>query len=298
MKLSDILIIAQGKVIKDAEFDKINFCTANVDYTFLSFMENPKFLTKMSNKVTSVICTEELVKRLPDTVTGIFVSENPKYAFYQIHNYLSKMGKQTATTIDSTAQISARASISNYNVSIGAHTVIEDNVVIYPNVSIGDNVCIHANTILGGRSFDFAKSTNGEVIGWNDSGRVVIEDNVEICSSTHIAQGCLDDDITLLKKNSRIDALVYIGHGVHVGQRTFIAGGTIVGGNCRIGDDVWIGLNATVSNRMVIGNNARVSLGAVVTKNVANSEIVSGNFAIEHSRFLENLKNSLTEEMK
>ena len=62
-----------------------------------------------------------------------------------------------------------------------------------------------------------------------------------------------------------------------------------------IGDNVWIGVGAIVSNRVSVGTNARVSIGAVATKNVPDEMTVSGNFAIEHHRFLENLKKSIQE---
>ena len=62
-----------------------------------------------------------------------------------------------------------------------------------------------------------------------------------------------------------------------------------------LGDNVWIGVGAIVSNRVSVGSGARVSIGAVATKNVPDGVTVSGNFAIEHHRFLENLKKSIQE---
>ena len=62
-----------------------------------------------------------------------------------------------------------------------------------------------------------------------------------------------------------------------------------------VGDDVWIGVNATVSNRIKIGKGARVSLGSVVTKDVPAGQTVTGNFAIDHARFMKNLKASVWE---
>lgn len=50
-----------------------------------------------------------------------------------------------------------------------------------------------------------------------------------------------------------------------------------------------------VSIRITIDDCAWVSLGPVVTKNVPAGEIVTGNFAILHQKFMRNLKASLTE---
>jgi len=92
------------------------------------------------------------------------------------------------------------------------------------------------------------------------------------------------------------DVMVYVGHNSQIGRKTFLAAGAKIPGNVWIGEDVWIGVNATISNRIRIGDGARVSLGSVVTKDVPAGATVSGNFAIDHQRFLKNLKASLRED--
>ena len=293
MKLSEVVKDLKGELVRDGDFSDINFCTASPDYSFLTFMEKPKFIDKMDKNVSCVICTADMKEKIPNSVDGLFISTNPKYDFYCIHNRLTSLMKKEITIIDESAVIDERAVIAPFNVKIGKHVVIEANVVINENVYIDDNVIIHSNSVIGGRSFDFAKSINGEMVGWTDAGCVVIKSGVEICSSAHIAQACLSEDITILDENCKIDAFVHLGHGAHIGKRTLIAAGAIIGGNSIVGDDSWVGINATVSNRMVIGNNTRVSLGSVVTKNVGDNTTVTGNFAIDHTRFLNNLKRSI-----
>ena len=92
---------------------------------------------------------------------------------------------------------------------------------------------------------------------------------------------------------SKLDAMVHIGHGTVIGKRVLFPAAATISGNCVIGDDTWIGVNATVSNRIEIGDHARVSLGSVVTKNVLAGQTVTGNFAIDHARFMQNLKASI-----
>ncbi len=293
MKLSEVVQGIDGKLIRDAEFEALNFCTASPSYKFLSFMEKAKFIDRMNENVSCVICTPEMQNQLPDMIAGVFLSMNPKYDFYCIHNKLSALNEKKDTFIDDSAIISDRAVIADKNVKIGRNVVIEANVVINENVTIEDNVIIHSNSVIGGRSFDFAKSSDGKMVGWIDAGNVLIRTGVEICSSAHIAQACLSEDVTLLDENCKIDSFVHLGHGAHIGKRSLIAAGAIIGGNSVVGDDSWVGINATVSNRVIVGNNARLSLGSVATKNVDDNATVTGNFAIEHHRFLENLKRSI-----
>ncbi len=64
----------------------------------------------------------------------------------------------------------------------------------------------------------------------------------------------------------------------------------MVAGSAKIGDDVWIGPSASVSSGVEIGDGASITLGSVVTKNVAPGQRVTGNFAIDHDKFIAFLK--------
>lgn len=46
MLLSKLVEGIDGKLIADGEFETMNYCTADVEKCFLTFMENPKFLEK------------------------------------------------------------------------------------------------------------------------------------------------------------------------------------------------------------------------------------------------------------
>ncbi len=69
-----------------------------------------------------------------------------------------------------------------------------------------------------------------------------------------------------------------------------IVAGSAIGGRTIVGDDVWIGINSTISNGLTIGDNCRISLGSVVTQSVAAGKTVTGNFAIDHKKFIEFIK--------
>lgn len=72
-----------------------------------------------------------------------------------------------------------------------------------------------------------------------------------------------------------------------------IAAGATFGGRTVLGDGVWIGVGATVINGITVGEKARVNIGSVATRSVPDGGSVTGNFAIEHEKFIENLKKSL-----
>ena len=167
--------------------------------------------------------------------------------------------------------------------------------VIHENTVIQDDVRICSGTVVAGQSFTAVQTEEGARFLVRDRGGVLLEEGVEICSNCHIARGTLQNDMTILGAYTKLDAMVHIGHGTVIGKNTLIPAGATISGNCVIGDYVWIGVNATVSNRIQIGDRARISLGAVVTKDVPEEATVSGNFAINHQRFIQNLKASITD---
>ncbi len=297
MLLSDVTKGIEGRLLKEGTFQTLEYCTGSLEVPFLTFMGNPKFVDKMSPFASCVLCTEKLADRLPPSVKGVFITEFPKESFHKIHNGLSKDDAYrlptTPNKIGEGCVISKRASIAANSVEIGDRVIIEDNVTIYDHVTIGNDCVIRSGAVIGGKAFTFAGTNDNRILGMEDLGRVVIGDRVEVFSLTHIAKGILPTDTTDIKDDAKIDALVQIGHGSVIGERTLIAEGAVIAGNVHIGADAWIGVNATVSNRIRIGDHARVSLGSVVTKDVAEGQTVTGNFAIEHSQFLQHLKDMI-----
>jgi len=292
MKLSEVVGIVEGQLVSDGEFETLNYCTAEIEESFLSFIEKEKFIPKMNQNITCILCTKELVEKLPSHIKGIYVVEEPKFCFHKIYEVieLPSNRKSFKTIIGENCRISPNASIPENNVLIGDNVIIEDFVKVYENVTIKDNCILRAHTTIGGRSFSPARSKSGEVCALVDRGQVVLEKGVEILSQTHVAQGIWPTDVTYIGENSRIDVQTHIGHDATIGKAVFIAAGSIIGGSSQLGDNVWIGINAAVSNRVKVGDGARVSLGSVVTKDVESGKTVTGNFAIDHSLFIEQLK--------
>ena len=64
-------------------------------------------------------------------------------------------------------------------------------------------------------------------------GGVRIGDDVEIGANTCIDRGALDD--TVIEDGVKLDNLIQIGHNVHVGKHTAMAGCVGVAGSARIG---------------------------------------------------------------
>lgn len=298
MKLSEVLEQAGlcCDIESDGEFLVLEQCTNIRSPQALTFLENPKYASALEHPdISCVICTPEAREMVPPHIRGVAVSDEPKVAFFKIHNMLVAQAEKTPTVIDPTAKISPLAYVAPFNVVIGKNVEIEPFVVINENTKIEEDVRVCAHSVISAQSYTCISVKDGTSFLASDGGWTVLEKGVVVSNSSNIECGTLKNDVTRIGAYSKLDINVTVGHGTIMGRRTNAAGATLISGNCVIGEEVWLGVNSTISNRIVIGDRARVSLGAVVTKDVPPGVTVSGNFAIEHKRFLRNLKESVKE---
>lgn len=179
--------------------------------------------------------------------------------------------------------------IAKENVIIGDNVVIEEFAVIRDNVTIGDNCVIHAGVKIGFNDFEYKKE-NGKLFTVAHYGGVILGEEVELHPNTCVNKALYPWDNTVIGDRCKIDMLVQVSHGVKVGRDTMIVGLSGIGGRTEIGENSWIGYGCIIRNGVHVGNNARANMGAVVSRDVADGQAVTGNFAIDHDIFMENLK--------
>lgn len=297
MKLFDMDIknLIKDSVNLNKNFDTLAPLSENhPDKKVLSFINNPKFLNILySNKdISCLICTKEIYEilkgeYLKNNKIGIIISENPKDTFFKIQNYLVKETefyfKNFPNIISDKAKIHPAAVVEDKNiiiedgVEIGANTIIHSNTVIKKNCKIG------ANCIIGGESFSF-NNFNKIYAG----GRVILGENIELLGNNSIERGIYRD--TIIKENTKISYGSVIEHDVEIGKNTLICANVTITGRVKAGDNCYFGPGSVIRNGLEIENNGRANMGAVVTKNIKENEHVSGNFAVEHKKYLEFIK--------
>ncbi len=186
--------------------------------------------------------------------------------------------------VEEGARLGADVRIGKFTVistgaSIGANTVILDQVFIGPNVTIGTNCLIypgarvlrdcvigndcvlHPNVVIGADGFGFLPDGENNYRKIPQVGNVVLEDFVEIGSSTTIDRATMGS--TLIRRGVKLDNLIQIGHNVEIGANTVIAaqagvaGSTKIGANCRIGGQVGFAGHLTVAD----GTNIQAQSG-------------------------------------
>lgn len=301
MLLSDILneMKFQKKyvILSECDFEGLALTASDVDFNTCVFLDNEKYLNDVKQNVCMICATEAVAEKLKMAGwnKGICVTENPRMLFFEVHNFLAEneaypyCRKRFETKIGQNCKIDETASISKNNVIIGNDVIIEEFVVIRENTVIGDHSIIRAGSKIGGVGFEFKR--DGDVIlSVAHAGGVNIGEHVEIQYNACIDRAVYPWDNTVIGNYVKIDNLVHIAHGVKVEDNVMLVAQCGVGGRTVIGEKSWIGFSATVSNGLHIGKNARVNIGSVATKDVPDDYSVTGNFAIEHGKFIKNLK--------
>ena len=143
-----------------------------------------------------------------------------------------------------------------HNVFIGKNCTIHSNVSIYDDTIIGDNVTIHSGTVLGANAFYYKKRSE-RYDRLKSSGRVVIEDNVDIGASCTIDRGVTAD--TTIGVGSKLDNQIQIGHDTVIGKNCLIASHTGVAGCVIIEDDVTIWGQVGITSGITIGAKTVIS---------------------------------------
>ncbi len=271
--------------------------------TFLSSKYQSNASKLILETKASLIVIDSLIYKNLDEETRkeisalIVLSETPKNSFVDCLAHFFK--EENDTEIHSTAVIHETALIGR-NSSIGANTVIDKNVVIGEDCVIGANTHIQKGTIIGNRvlirsnvtignwGFGFVKDENGNNINFPHYGNVVIEDDVQIGSSTCIDRGALND--TIIKKGAKIDNLVHVAHNVSIGENTLVIACTMIGGSTIIGDNCWVAPSVILRNGITIGENSTLGMGCLVTKDIPANATVTGSPAMELEAYKKLLK--------
>ena len=302
MKLNKILKTMENSLEyllkNEQDFETLALSASNIPESCCIFLDDVKYAKDIRENVTMVLTTEEIetyVKEQTEYKGGFCVVKQPRLLFFEIHNYLENSVDYVRpvfeTKMGKACQISPLASISESNVVIGDNVIIEEFAVIRANTVIGNNSIVRAGAKIGGQGFEF-KRTQDSIVSVAHLGGVIIGHHVEIQYNTCIDRAVYLWDNTVIGNYSKIDNLVHIVHAVKVEENVMIVAQSGIGGRTIIKPETWIGFGATVSNGLIIGRNARVNIGSVATRSVQDEQSVTGNFAIEHSKFIENLKNN------
>ena len=273
------------------EFDSLGLIEAKQNNRICSFLKDPSFAENISENV-KLIMTDQ---KLADSVNCecVCIVDDPWASFFKVHNMLSDnpeyCREEKPNEIGMNCRMSKDARLDDSNIVIGNNVVIEEFVSIKRNTVIGDDTYIGAGTRIGEEGFEFKKNDH-EFFYVKHVGGLIIGNNVRIMHNTSIDKAIYPWADTLISDECIVSSQVEISHSVELKKRVAVASNVFIGGRTEVNDDVWIGPGAVISNGLKIGAGARVNIGSVVTRNVDDGASVSGNFAVDHDRFIDHIR--------
>ena len=274
--LEQIATIINAKYVGASDFPVLGMNEIHVVQAGdIVFVDHPKYYEKaLHSKATIVLINKEV--ECPEG-KALLISDDPFRDFNKLTDFFKPFQKATALIAPS-ARIGENTIVQpgtfvGNNVVIGNNCLIHSNVSIYDDCVIGDNVTIHAGTVLGADAFYYKKRPEG-FDKLKSGGRVVIEDNVDLGALCTIDRGVTGD--TTIKKGTKIDNQVHIGHDTVVGERCLIASQTGIAGCVVIENEVTIWGQVGMTSGITIGEKAVILAQSGISKSLEGGQTYFG----------------------
>ena len=148
----------------------------------------------------------------------------------------------------------------------------------------GNNVLLQNGVVIGADGFGFAKDDSGRWYKIAQPEPVVIEDDVEIQANSCIDRASVEK--TRIGRGTKIDNLVQVGHGSHIGEHSLLASQVGLAGSTEIGNNVILTGQVGVVGHCKVGDGAIVTPQSGVAGDIDAGAIVSGAPAVDHKLWL------------
>jgi len=285
----------QGEVVGDGRVLLKGFAPADrAQPGDLTFAENDEYLARAEQSAASAIIVTRATKsdgkvliRVPNArvafarALALFFPEPPMTPGIHPTAVIAKSAQ-----IDATAQIGPNCVIGE-RVRIGAGAALHgcdfvaddcqlgDGVVLFPNVTLyarselGQRVRVHAGTVIGSDGFGYVLDA-GVHRKVAQIGIVIIGDDVEIGANVTIDRGALKP--TIIRKGTKIDNLVQIGHNVEIGEHCLLIAQAGVAGSSHLGNYVALAGQVGVAGHLKLGDRVTLTAQSGVMDNVPAGE--------------------------
>ena len=180
------------------------------------------------------------------------------------------------------ARIHAHATIYD-GAQIGADSVIHAGVAIRENSVLGERVIVHNNAVIGADGFGFAKDEERRWLKIPQTGRVVVEDDVEIGACTTIDRASVGE--TRVARGAKLDNLIMVGHSCAVGEDALLCAQVGMAGSSRVGNRVILTGQVGIGGHIKVGDDAILYPQSGVPDNVEPGQVLCGSPAIDVSSF-------------
>ncbi len=275
----------------------------------LTFIAQTKFSDKVSVTNASAIIVPH---DLEDVRLPVIRVKNPYLAAAIIHSFfyerpVSVKGTHGDAHIGEDCSIALSASIAplavlGNRVMVAEDVIIESGVYVGDDVVIGDGVIVEANAVIrsgcvlgkrvvvysgaviGSDGYGYATDAQGKHHKRPQVGNVVLEDDVEIGANSCVDRATFGT--TLVRKGTKIDNLVMVGHNVEIGEGCLIVSQSGLAGSCKLGNHVVLGGQCAVKDHVEVGDRVMAGGRSGINSNVKADRMVAGLPAISYKEWL------------
>lgn len=162
---------------------------------------------------------------------------------------------------------------------LGAGALLHSGAVVREGVRLGRGVILQNGAVVGADGFGFAPRGDGSWHKIPQAGTVELGDDVEVQ-----ALACIDRatvGTTTVGRGTKIDNLVQVGHGCHIGEDTLLCGQVGLAGSTRVGNRVTLAGQAGTAGHMSIGDGATIAAQSGVVGDVEPGTTMGGTPALE-----------------
>lgn len=267
----------------------------------IAFLANPRYRAQLDSTRAGCVIVAPALKDAAAARGAAIVTPDPYLAYARLTQWwgarlrpVPPAGIHPSAVVDPSAQVDPGASIGPLCVvgaqaRIGAGTRLVSRVTVGDGCSIGARGIVHSGVVIGADGFGFAPH-EGQWVKIEQLGAVRIGDDVEIGANTCIDRGALDD--TVIEDGVKLDNLIQIGHNVHVGRHSAMAGCVGIAGSATIGAHCTIGGGAIVLGHLSLADHVHISAASVVMRSIRKPGQYSGVFPIDDNAVWE--KNAAT----
>jgi UDP-3-O-[3-hydroxymyristoyl] glucosamine N-acyltransferase len=311
--LADIAALTKAHLVEPSRAGQEIRGLASLDEAgpmHLVFFDNLKYADQLvSTRAGACLVSPRFEARVPAHV-AVLRAAQPFRAFVQIarewhgdalrpQSWFDTDGIAPSAIIDPSAHLEDGVivdplAVIGPRVEIGAGTVIGAGAVIGADVKIGrecnvgarsaiqfaligNNVLIHPGCSIGQDGYGFIFFGPEGHLKVPQTGRVLIQNDVEIGAGTTIDRGSLRD--TVIGEGTKIDNQVQIGHNVTIGRHCLLAAQIGLAGSLTIGDNVALGAKVGINNHLKIGDGAQVTAMSAVKDDIPPNGRWGGHFA-------------------
>ena len=317
MKLADLALRIGGEVSGDAEVEVALVAPLeSAAPGSISFLSSGKYRAQLLSCRASALIVSDPSLVAPGTgapaFSALVVVKDAYVAYARAAAILHPVVPETpgihatavvhkGARVEASAHVGAFVSVGE-GASIGPRVVLHPHVTIYRDVSVGEDsilhagvsvregcrigrrVIVHNNAVIGADGFGFAKDADGKYVKIPQVGIVEIEDDVEIGALSAVDRASMG--VTRIKRGTKLDNFVQIGHSVEVGEDGVICAHVGIAGSTRVGDRVILAGQVGVADHASIGNDVIVSAQSGLHGEVPDRSRVAGSPAYDARTWL------------